>query len=170
MIYKWFGAIFVLAGCGGVGVSMAAAHRKEEKTLRQLIAALDYMECELQYRLTPLPDLCRQAGEESKGVVGEVLLKLSMELENQFSPDVSSCMNAALSCSKLLPPNTMELFQLLGKSLGRFDLDGQLRGLEAVRESARKKLEQMVHNRDVRLRGYQTLGFCAGAALVILLI
>lgn len=170
MIYKCVGAILVIAGCGGAGFSIAAAHRKEERTLRQLIAALDYMECELLYRLTPLPDLCRQAGQESKGTVGDVFLKLSMELENQFSPDVSSCMNAALSCGKPLPIHTMELFQLLGKSLGRFDLDGQLKGLEAVRESARKKLDQMLHNRDVRLRGYQTLGFCAGAALVILLI
>ena len=54
MILKVIGVILVIAGCGGVGFRIAANHRLEEKTLRQLIGILDYMECELQYRLTPL--------------------------------------------------------------------------------------------------------------------
>lgn len=170
MEYKWIGALLIILGCGGFGFSLAAAHRREEGTLRQLIAALDYMECELQYRLTPLPDLCRAAGQEGKGLVGEVLLNLSRELDNQISPDVASCMNAALASAGDLPRHTGENLRLLGSSLGRFDLTGQLNGLEAVRSNCRRDLEALGDNRDVRLRSYQTLGLCAGAALAILLI
>ena len=57
MILKWIGVALVVAGCGSVGFKISANHRKEEKALRQLIGILDYMECELQYRLTPLPEL-----------------------------------------------------------------------------------------------------------------
>ena len=170
MIYKCLGAVFVIAGCGGVGFSMASAHRKEEKSLRQLISALDYMECELQYRLTPLPDLCFQAAKECTGFVGKVFLNLARELENQITPDVSSCMNAAMYPVKEISRHTAEHLKMLGQSLGRFDLEGQLKGLEAVRNSARKKLEDISKDRDIRLRSYQTLGLCAGAALVILFI
>ena len=58
----------------------------------------------------------------------------------------------------------------MGSSLGRFDLDGQLLGLEAVRVYCQEQLSEMSKDRDVRLRSYQTLGLCAGAALAILFV
>lgn len=170
MNYKWIGAILIVLSCGGFGICLASGHRREETALRQLVSALDYMECELQFRLTPLPDLCRQAGSEGKGVVREVLLKLASELEAQVAPDVASCMRTALSSAGDVPARTKDALTMMGQSLGRFDLPGQLKGLDAVRSSCRRELEELTNNRDVRLRSYQTLGFCAGAALAILFI
>lgn len=170
MNFKCIGAILIILSCGGFGLCLAYSHRKEEAALRQLVSALDYMECELQFRLTPLPDLCRQAGNESKGAVRNVLLKLAGELEAQVAPDVASCMRSALSNGEGIPVRTKEALTLMGQSLGRFDLPGQLKGLDAVRASCRGELEALNNNRDVRLRSYQTLGFCAGAALAILFI
>lgn len=170
MNYKWIGAIFIIVSCSGFGLSLAHSHRREESALRQLISALDLMECELQYRLTPLPELCRQAGMESQGCIRTVLLALSRELDAQIAPDVSSCMLAALSGVKDIPPRTAQTLEKLGSSLGRFDLPGQLKGLEALRSESRRTLDELSRNKDQRLRSYQTLGFCAGAALVILLV
>ena len=170
MHYKWIGALLIIAGCGGFGFALAANHRREELCLRQLISALDYMECELQYHLTPLPDLCRAAGRESKGIVGKILLQLSQELDDQILPDVASCMNAAMDSQDSIPLHAYENLKLLGDSLGRFDLTGQLTGLETVRTNCRRDLSRMTENRDIRLRSYHTLGICAGAALAILLI
>lgn len=168
MNYKWIGAVLVIVGCGGFGFSLASAHRRKEQLLRQLIRALQYMECELQYRLTPLPDLCRQTGKEANGALREIFLNLARELDWQVSPDAYSCMIAALKKSHELPGNLKKLFLQLGRSLGRFDLHGQLLGLEAVRNACEKELEVLNKNRDARLRSYQTLGLCAGAALAIL--
>lgn len=168
MSFKWIGAVLVIVGCGGFGFSLAAGHRREEQIMRQMITVLNFMECELQYRLTPLPELCRQAAREGKGLVREVLLRLAQELERQISPDVISCMNTVLASEKEMPRHVEEIFQQMGHSLGRFDLPGQLRGMETVRAACRRELEELSKNRDVRLRSYQTLGLCAGAALVIL--
>lgn len=170
MNYKWIGAILIVVSCGGFGFSLAAMQLREEKTLRQLIGALDYMECELQYRLTPLPELCRKTGEDARGCIREVFRILAEELEAQISPDVERCMNAALSQSKDIPRHTLEAFQILGQTLGRFDLTGQLKGLEAVRTTCRRRLEELTTNKEPRLRSYQTLGICTGAALAILFI
>ena len=63
MSIKWIGAILVIVGCGGVGFSMAAAYRRQETALRELMGTLDFMSWELQFRLTPLPELCRRAGK-----------------------------------------------------------------------------------------------------------
>lgn len=170
MNFKWIGALLVIAGCGGVGFAMAAGYKREEWSLRCLIGALDYMTCELQFRLTPLPALCRQAGKECRGPVGKVLTDLAAELENQIAPDADSCMYAALSRREDLPGQTREALRMLGASLGRFDLEGQLRGLEQIRGHCRSTLEALTQNRDQRIRSYQTLGVCAGAALAILFV
>ena len=168
MILKIVGVCMVIAGCGGVGFRIAANHRKEEAELRQLIGVLDYMECELQYRLTSLPQLCRQAAAEFPRM--SVFSELALELEAQVSPDVDRCMIAALQRSRKLPPITRSTLELLGKAIGRFDLEGQLKGFESVRQECRRKLDLLGENRDNRLRSYQTLGLCAGAALAILFV
>lgn len=169
MIIKWIGAILIVAGCGGFGLMIASAHRKETVMLKKLIAALDYMECELQFRMSALPDLCRQTASECDGALRQVFALLSQELEDQISPDVKRCMGSVLAKSKDLPVQTYQMLELLGSNLGRFDLNGQLRGLESVRQECRLRLNKLMNNADVRLRSYQTLGLCAGAALVILL-
>lgn len=170
MIYKIIGAGLIIAGCGGFGFKLAANHIKEERTLRQLIGFLDFMECEMQYRLTPLPALCRQAAAEGKGSLCQLFLWLAKELEAQISPDAARCMDVALSKVTDIPKATVESLHVLGRSLGRYDLDGQLKGLEAVRQECRRKLEELNHNRDFRIRSYKTLGLCAGAAMAILFI
>ena len=58
----------------------------------------------------------------------------------------------------------------LGKNLGNFDMAGQLQGLEYARTLCRENLEKLMHNKESRLRSYQTLGLCAGAAIAILFV
>lgn len=170
MSLKLIGSLLIIVACGGFGFKIAATHMKEEKTLRQLISIFDYMECELQYRLTPLPVLCHQVAGENRGMLREVFLRLATELEDQISPNVECCMTVALNQVCDLPKLTFHGLDTLGKTLGRFDLSGQLKGLEAVRQECRLNLEKLSKNQDVRLRSYQTLGLCAGAAIAILLI
>ena len=170
MVLKILGAIFVVTACGSVGFKMAANHRREEQTLRDLIGIMDYLECELQYHLTPLPLLCRQAAKENNGVIGKVFYALAQELETQLLPDLASCMETALNKSRQLSQITKGCLELLGKSIGRFDLEGQKKGFEAVRQECRRQLDQLCFNREYRIRNYQTLGLCAGAALAILFV
>lgn len=168
MSYKWLGALLVITGCGGFGLSLAAGYRRQEKLLRQMIQILHYMENELQYRLTPLPELCRQAGKEVSGILGDVFLNLARELDWQAAPDVCSCMSEAIKRSSELPMGLRKHLILLGRTLGRFDLPGQLQGLQAVCSTCEEELKVFRQDRESRLRSYQTLGLCAGAALAIL--
>jgi stage III sporulation protein AB len=170
MNYKWIGAVLVVIGCGSVGFTAAANHKREEKILIQLLDVLKFMQCELQYRLTPLPELCRQAGQYAKDVLRCVFLTFVKELEAQIAPDPLSCMRAAVACSREVPENVQAVLLQLGQTLGHFDLPGQLQGLQSAQEACRMRLKEMEKSRDERLRGYQTLGLCAGAALVILFI
>ena len=69
MSYRWIGAILIIAGCSSCGFSVAAGKRKEEKLLYQFLHILQFMESELRYRVTPLPELCRMAAGEVTGIL-----------------------------------------------------------------------------------------------------
>lgn len=170
MELKWIGAALIIAGGGGVGALMAYQVKKECSALEQLLAALGFMACELEYRLTPLPELCRQVAEKYSGCTAGFFRTLAQELEGQVAPNVTSCVRAALTKCQRMPQEFYNLLKELGSTLGIFDLSGQLSGLEAVQASCRRQLEELEQNRGQRLRSYQTLGLCAGAALAILLL
>ncbi len=167
---KYVGAFLVITACGGFGFRIAAIYRADMFYLRQLISILDYMECELNYRLTPLPQLCQRiAAEHSKGL-GRIFKDLAEEMENQISPDVQLCMRSVLEKNKPLPNSTDSCIRQLSSILGCYDLAGQVQGIEAIRAECRRKFDELSENKDARLRSYQALGLCAGAALAILLI
>ncbi len=167
---KLMGIILVLAGCGGFGFKLVSAHIKEERCLRTLIRILDYMECELQYRLTPLPELCRQAGDHCSKSLKSLFNTLATELDAQIAPDAERCMCAALYKHRDIPPISEKILEMFGRSLGRFDLCGQLKGIDDIRNECNRHLQVLMENKDVRIRNYRTLAICAGAALAILFI
>ena len=169
MGYKWIGAILIVSSCTGCGFSIAAGKRNEEKILVQLLHVLQLMDSELRYRLTPLPDLCHMAAKETKGCLRRIFANLHVELCRQKLPDAGSCMAKVLEKSGTLPPRIRRILSLLGCSLGRFDLEGQLQGIGCVRRRVEDAIERIRKNRDERLRSYQTLGICAGMALAIVL-
>ncbi|MBE7001311.1 MAG: hypothetical protein E7421_01240 [Ruminococcaceae bacterium] len=170
MIIKIIGAVLVVCGCGGVGFHLASSYRKEEKSLHHLIDILKFMECELNFHLTALPVLCKQVATEYQSEIGNIFLKLSEELEMQTSPKPEVCMVSAIAQTKALPPITKSCMLTLGKSIGHFDLEGQIKGLEAVIAECTRQFDMLIANRDNRIRSYQTLGICAGAALAILFV
>ena len=160
----------VIAGCGGFGFTMALQYRKETATLRQLVKALDYLYCELECRATTLPQACRMAGSVCNGCVKQLFLSLAEQMESQVAPDAACCVRNALNSVDGVPRRTGYAFYSLADSLGIFHLDGQLRGLNGVQLQCSKELEELEANRSQRIRSYQTLGLCAGAALAILFI
>lgn len=170
MNFKLIGALCVITSCSCCGFMMASEHIGRIRLLQNLISALDYMECELQYRCTPLPQLCRQASEQTTGKIQKILSLMAEELESQISPNADRCMASALDRLGDMDPMMYQILTDLGKSLGKFDLEGQLQGFDSARAVCRENLSQLVLNKDNRIRSYQTLGLCAGAAVAILFV
>ena len=168
MTLRIIGASCILIVCGGFGFMLAEKYMRQARSLRQLIGALDYMESELLFRLPQLPILCRQVAEQIPGGLAQVFSEFAKELESQISPNVDLCMHAALGKVRDLPEMTKYALIQLGAQLGKFDLSGQVKGLEMIRQFCHRKLTELEQNKDNHIRGYKTLGLCAGAALVIL--
>ena len=169
-MHKWVGSVLVFAGCGGFGLSLAGKHIQKERMLVQFIRMLDEMDCELRYRLTRLPQLCMIAGKTGSGPLSKVIIRFARELESRISPDPASCMEWILERSSVPDDDVRYLLLELGRSLGRFDLEGQLKGIGHVKEICNYHLELERTGKKERIICYRNLGFCAGAALVILLV
>lgn len=168
MYLKLFGAASIIVACGSVGWSMAAAHRREEVALEQLVTALGYMDSELRQDLRPLPQLCRSTAQACSGIVSRIFDMLASELDKQIAPNAAVCMDVVLSTFPKIPKLTKQDMERLASCLGRFDLEGQLKGIEAVKLTCCTELTQLRTDRDTKLRNYQTLGLCTGTALAIL--
>ena len=166
---RLMGAGCIMAGSGAFGFAMAAASRREERQLRQLLGALEFFSCELSYRLTSLPNLCRGAAEGRGGAVAEFFQRLAAELEKQAEPDAQSCVRSILTRMEL-PASVRRILGELGQTLGRFDLPGQLRGLELAIRETEQALRIIREGAPERRRSWQTLGLCVGAALAILFV
>jgi len=169
MYIKLIGAGLILAGCGGCGIRIAMLHRREVAALHQLVQVLDGMVCELEYRLTPLPELCRLGSEYATGTVQRFFISLADAMDAQLSPDVRLCTATVLNQTKAMPLQTAMELENLGQTLGRYDLQGQINALRQCKQSCLNRLKGLEHQQTQRLRSYQTLGFCAGLALAILL-
>lgn len=166
---RYYGALLLIAGCSGFGYSMVISHRREVSMLRHLIYALQDMEWELKYHLTELPDLCQIAADRVKGPLKEIFSTLSGRLKRNEVTDISGSLNAIL-WNTHLPKRVRKNLRLLGNSLGKYDLDGQIQGLEMIRQQCRKDLNELEEGSRQRLQNYQTLAFCTGLALAILFI
>lgn len=169
MYIKAIGAVLIVCCCGGYGMLLASAHRKEVSQLHQLARVLDIMQSELAYRLTPVPQLCQIAARDLPAVLATVFETVADELEGKDCPEVADAFDIALREQKELTPAVRMILKNLGHTLGRFDLQGQLQGFSQCAQECTHKLKELETNQQQRLRSYQTLGFCAGAALAIIL-
>ncbi len=170
MNFKIIGALLIVLSCGGFGFLVALHNKKEITLLRELDLILEYMIHELQYRQLPLPELCLRASEQSAGIISKFFQQLAKELSSQILPDVNQCVFAALHKLPIMPSCVSELISVLGINLGKFDLEGQVSGLQWVQSECKRKYEKIAEDQEVKRRSYRTLGLCAGAAIAILFI
>lgn len=160
----------MVLGCGGFGFLVANSIKKECDMLRQLITALDFILCEINYRMTPLPELFRMTSAVCSGILCRFFLILATELDRNSISNADICITESLKQITDMPKDVRRCLQLLAKTIGTFDLSGQIKALEAVKSEANRLLTIANENQHNRLKCYKTLGLSAGAALVIIFI
>lgn len=165
---KLLGVLLVICSCGIVGTMLAATVKSNIKQLNELITIINTMENDLRFRLTPLPALCRFAATGGK-YLQYIFIAFAEEMENQISPDPTSCMDAALMRQKRKVIYVENYLKELARSLGRFDLDGQAKDLTFIRQRCQIDLDKLEKSKDLRIKNYQTISICLGIIVTILL-
>ena len=150
MIVRLCGALFLIAGCGGVGFLMVSRSRKELRMLQQLEQYIQNIACDLQYHMASLPQLLRAGEHLLSGELRDLIQCFIMELESQIAPNAACCMGAACSAHPQFSWNVKTILLKMGDSLGNFDLQGQLVSLESVKTTCKTQAAYQ----ENRLTGY----------------
>ncbi len=166
---RLIGAALILVGGGGVGMGAARELGRRSETLSSFLAALDQMEAELSFRLTPMPELLGRLSAESKGPVSAFFSRCREGLSSLGDTPFSQVWNQALQEEKLalLPEDRIPLEQL-GAVLGQYDVEGQRNAMEGIRHRLGTCLETARETQGKIGRVYRALGISAGVLCVLL--
>jgi len=165
------GALLVIGGAAAVGFSAVRGLNKRVRTLRAFLAALELMERELSFRLTPMPELLDELSVRMPEPVRTFFTTCRAGLETLGERDLGQLWRVGLEDAQLgLQREELALLEELGDVLGRFDSEGQQAALTRVRTQLEHCLCGAQENRAKQSKMYGALGLSAGALLVIMLV
>ena len=168
---RLLGAVLLAAGPSVIGFHAAARLARRPRLLRELIAALEQMEREITFRLTPLPELFTRLSREYGGPVGRLFSNCSDEMDTLGQQSLSQIWRQALAEAGLdLDGRGLRAMEDLGAVLGRYDEEGLRAALDRANAELSAAAEQAEREWEQKGRMDQVLGLTAGAFLVILLI
>ena len=164
------GAALLTAGCAGLGLSAAGWLEGRVRDLDGLIAALEEMERELDWRQPPLPELLERAGQTAGGRAGAFFARCAAQAGALSGRPFRLAWEQALAGAGLrLTACDRLLLGQLGGVLGRYDGPSQSRALAQCAARLEGQRRAALERRERLGRVYTVLGVAGGALLGILL-
>ena len=164
------GAFLLAAGPALAGFYAAARLGRRPRMLRELAGALEQMEREVAFRLTPLPEIFAGLAAEHSGAVGAVFSACAAGTEGLERRPMGQVWRRALEEAGLdLDARSARVLEELGDVLGRYDAEGLRAALCGAAEELRAAAGQAERELEQKGRMERVLGLTAGAMLAILL-
>ena len=140
---KIIGAMIVIGACLSIGQRRVNAVRRELCTVSALIHGVRVMRAELTSRLCPMDELLRKAAEHAGPEAEAFFLRCAESLsklnENSFSDLWSEACGTILS----ITAEDRRQLELLGESLGRYELDEQLAACDRYLRDAGVEVQKL---------------------------
>lgn len=168
---KLLGTLCVMAGTVWCGSGAVGELRRRALALDELHAGLIWLEEELTFRLSPLPQLLEQLGRSRRGEVGRFFQETADLLQKDPEEGLrQSWRQAMVRQLSLLRPEERQVVLELGQTLGRYDAQTQrqalaqgARRLAAFRDEAREEVRRLG-------KVYAALSLAGGAAVILVLV
>ena len=168
---RMFGAILLTIGAAAVGFSAAGSLRRRVVSLRALIGALELMDRELAFRLTPIPELFALLSQRTQAPACDFFAHCLSGMERLGEQTLSQIWHTALtSYSMDLHGEDRDALEALGEVLGRYDGPGQRAALEEIHARLIRCLSHAEEEFLRMGRVYGALGLTAGSFLAVLLL
>jgi stage III sporulation protein AB len=163
------GALLVLFAGTALGFHISAQYADRPKQLRLLLHALQRLETEIAYGLTPLPEaLGRIAAHLTEPLAG--LFRTAAEQMGGMQSTDEAWKAAVEQCWKHTAMKTPEKDVLiqLGQSLGGSDSGDQIKHLQLAMRMLRMEEENAAEDQRKYAKMWKSLGVLCGALVVIL--
>ncbi len=168
---RLLGALLTAGGGAFLGFSAAGQLKRRARVLRQLAGALEQMDREIAFRLTPMPQLMEELAAGYPPPVGTLFANCRKGMEQLGERTLAEIWRQALADTELdLEGRAAAVLDELGEVLGRFGEDGLHAALVRAGEELTREGELAREDGEKRGRMYQVLGLAWGALLAILLL
>lgn len=170
---EWLGALIIIAATTSGGFMWARQYSERPRQLRQLKTALQALEAEIMYGLTPLAEACTHLAVQFPDPLAGFFRVFSNRLQEDGNLSVQEAWEDSLN--EVWPRTAFgkgerEVMKQFGATLGKHDRDHQQKQIrlalshlereEADARDAQQRYEKMI----------KSLGFLAGLLLALLLI
>ena len=155
-----------------MGLGLARTVRRQQAQTLAFIDAVLRIRHELQYRLTPLPDVFLALQESREAAVAAFFSGLAGSLSAADTCTVGyACRRAMAQTGGLqLTAGTRSALLALFDALGRYDLEGNLQMLELALDRLRAEARTIQSGSRARCKTYISLAVCTGLAIAVILV
>ena len=168
---RLLGAVMLITGCGGLGMSAVNRLDGRVRDLRELSAGLEILRRELGWRLSPLPEALETAAAGTHGRAAGFFTACARQSKQLAGSPFRTVWSDGLErCPLRLDREDRALLEQLGPVLGRYDGDSQRQAVENVLAGLGRRLAQAEDDRRRLGRVYGVLGLTAGLFLTLMLI
>jgi len=168
---EWLGGGLVFFAGTMFGFTVSNQYTNRPRHIRQLLQALQQLETEISYGMTPLPDAMHSIARKLQDPLASLFRKIAEELSSG-SLTTNQSWNAAVDdCwhRTAMRSAEKEIFLQLGSTLGVSDREDQLKHLHLAMGQLKGEEEAAKEDQRRYAKMWRSLGMLGGALVVILM-
>lgn len=166
------GALLVLTAGLWAGFYMASRYAKRPKQLRQLRHALQRLETEIVYGITPLPEAFARLALHMASPFASLFERMSASLQQSGNGSAADCWEREWSLIweyTALRSSDREILLQFGRTLGVSDREDQMKHLHLAMRQLQAEEESAKEEQAKYERMWRSLGLLGAALIVILM-
>lgn len=169
---KLLGAIFIILGTTWVGFEIAKKLSERPRQLRHLKSALQSLEAEIMYGLSPLSEACQSLAKQLPKPISYIFERFSYYLQKQEESVDRAWAQSLQETWHLtaLLETELEIMQQFGTTLGQHDKENQQKHIRLTIAHLEREEQDAREKRNRYEKMIKSLGFLAGLLIILLLI
>lgn len=169
---KWLGALMILTATTMIGFFWSKRLRDRPRQLRQLKVALQAMEAEITYGLTPIMTVSEHLITQLPPPISYIFEIFASKLR-QGTSTLQDAWNESLTHvwpKTALKKGELEVMQQFGTTLGKHDRDNQQKQIHLALSHLEREEQDAKELQDKYESMVKSLGFLTGLLIVLVLI
>lgn len=167
---KLVGALLVITACGLLGNDVARGYAHRPQLLRSLQTSLQFVETEINYGATPLPEALEKVARAGNPELAPFFLEVREQLLSPLGISIQEAWEKGLDNLNrytVLEPRELELLAPLGAILGASDREDQVKHLRLTLQQLKQAEVRAREEGSRNERMWRYLGFLFGLMLVL---
>lgn len=172
-MYKLMGALMVIGAGQVIGIGIGRQYRKRSQELRAMQSALLFLQTEISYTATPLPEALDRVACTLNGTLRDMFKHTAEQLRLQNGMTAGEAWGGTLEKNQphlALKESDRGILKNLGEALGKSSREEQEKHLLLAREQLRQEETQAENERNRYEPLYRYSGLLVGLLIVILLL